>query len=219
MNNDEELSGGPDGVDRLALDQARLLYLPTGQNSDCFVDDYAGLEGSVPWHGDLDCNGVVDCRDVHWLDHFPGSRRCCMSDCLSVRICRADFDRNGEINIQDMSDFLSHFGLWETDPGYDPLYDFDYGDCAGVAACAGRGATDAVNSVDIQDFSTFLSTYGYTCGCFGASLTGGGESASMAGDSAGGTGEDPDFVEWVRQASPQEVLDWWAQYSGGSSGR
>lgn len=211
LNNDGMITGGATGADRVALNEARLLYLSGGAHRDCFVDHYAGLEGSAPYHGDLNCDSLVDCIDVRWLDHFDPTYPCCLTDCFEVRVCRADFDRSGSVGISDLTAILSKFGLCDTDAGYDSTFDFDYADCPAVTGTGcSTSATSGTDCIDISDLSTLLSTYGYDCSCFAPP-----PGAAFSGDQADSQGEDAAFIEWVRQASYDELMAWYADWVAG----
>jgi hypothetical protein len=211
---DLDNNGVVDNADLVAMDQARLLGLPAGDYRDCFVDHYAGLEGSVPWHGNLNCvdpaDQDADCADYHWLEHLlagPGLN-CCTTDCAAIAICRADFDHSGLVDFGELTQFLTAYGHSEGDPLYNPLYDFSYGDCPELPEeqdCNNGGMTDVANIIHINDLTILLAAYGRFCEC-------GGDSPAPNGPGGPDGGEDPEFVEWVRQATVEELLAWFEQW-------
>jgi hypothetical protein len=154
-----------------------------------FVDSYAGLEGSAPYHADVNCDMTVTSADVTLLESLiQFGITCCMEDCIVIDRCRADFDQNGAVGTPDLSALLQAYGRCYPDRLYLAQADFDFSGC-----------------VDLSDQALFLSVYGYPCPCFGSGFAG------PQGD--GGAG-DPEFVEWVRQATIEELLAWYQDWCG-----
>lgn len=99
-------------------------------------------------------------------------------------ILRADFDGSRIVDLQDLANFLACYGMPATCS--DSCFRKDI-DCSGI--------------VDLQDLAYVLSDYGLSCPI---GLQGGLEE----GNSMMSGPPDP-LTEWLRSASPEEVLDWW----------
>lgn len=97
--------------------------------------------------------------------------------------CPGDLDGNGSVGLSDLTFLLSFFGQSCDTYPYDPsIVDLDCN-----------------SSINISDLALLLSEFGNTC----TGLTGGGsEEDSMMTES------DP-LTQWLRSATPEEVLDWW----------
>lgn len=179
------------------------------------MDNFSGLEGSILWHGDWSCDNKIGCVDANlhrwFLANYP---ECCIGACPAPLACRADFDRDGAVGLQDLSNLLSSFGACEGDPLYNPLYDLVVNDCDAIDDIHNVCERDAENvdeCIQLEDLALMLSSYGLTCPCDGGGGGGGGGFAGFGG----GEGEDPEFVEWVRQATPEEILEWYEIWCAG----
>ena len=172
--------------DVAALDQARLLFLTGGAHRDCFADNHAGLEGSALYHGDLNCDGDVNCVDLDWLKFLveEGELTCCVTECQELTACRADFDRSGVVDLGDLGRLLAAFGPCEGEPGFDPVADLNFGDCDPVPECNNGPGGNADNCVNLIDLGIMLAVFGEPCSCFAGEGFGGQGAGAGGGTSA-----------------------------------
>ncbi len=108
-------------------------------------------------------------------------------DMGAFEACPGDVNGDGMVEISDMTALLACFGM----------------------ACAGDCCLADINcdgTVEIGDLTILLSHFGAPCGSFFGLVGGGGEESMNAANSL-----DP-LSEWLRSATPEEVLDWW--YAG-----
>ena len=150
----------------------------TYPGEDDFVDAYAGLEGSLWYHGDLDCDGGTDPNDYDLDDYdlealtFFVERECCPEDCNLYWIARVDIDRDGDVDLGDLAALLAAYGSVTEDPNYNPDADFDDD-----------------GDVDLADLAALLGAYGGTWGCSGP-----GDGDGAGGGGGGEGGEDGTIV-------------------------
>jgi hypothetical protein len=98
--------------------------------------------------------------------------------------CLGDINETNNVDLSDLSALLSCFG--------------------GGAACPGAccpADLDCNNVVDLQDLATILAHFGDVC-C----------ASAFAGRGDGGEGADDSLTQWLRSATPEEVLEWY--YAG-----
>jgi hypothetical protein len=144
VENDDDIDG--DDEDALSL------YIDSpGQ----FVSTYAGLQGSLSWHGDLDCSTEWDVYDVMAVRDLNG-HECCDMNCQGDA-CVADVNDDGTVDLRDLALLLAAYGTTTGDPGYDPELDFDQD-----------------GEVGLSDLSFLLAEYGNPCDCFSVPRGGGG---------------------------------------------
>lgn len=102
--------------------------------------------------------------------------------------CHGDFDFSGVVDISDLTFLLSCFGF--------PSCGLPTANCC-LADFDGNGV------VELQDLAFFLPNYGIDCKAVnGFAIGGGSENSSISGPS------NP-IADWLRSATPEEVLDWW----------
>ncbi len=122
---------------------------------NAYETEFPGLECSLWWHGDLNCDGERNEVDQGALAFFAGdpNKPCCQSDpnCAQYEACRADLDRSGWVDLPDLAGLLAAYGYCYPDPRYNPDADFD-----------------ASNCVDLLDLAHLLGVYGEQCDCFEA---------------------------------------------------
>jgi hypothetical protein len=120
-----------------------------------YAEEFPGLEGSLWWHGDLDCSGEIDGADVGAVAFFAGDpgNTCCQSDpeCAQYEVCRADLNRSGSVDLPDLAGLLAAYGSQQGDPNYNPDADLD-----------------SDEDVDLADLAWLLTEYGNPCDCFAA---------------------------------------------------
>ncbi len=154
--------------------------------------DMGNVNGVKPDNTDANDNNAIEQR-IPW-DFDPQTQRILPFEPAGCRVdigayedqCVCLGDSNGDrvVSLQDLAELLACYGLSVicTDGCY--IKDID---CSGT--------------VDLQDLGYLLSNFGMTC-C--SPLEGGnGFADSMSPDSS-----DP-LTEWLQQATPQEVVDWW----------
>lgn len=149
--------------------------------------------GSTPlialdWTDVNDANGYVEPMpwDLAVLDRQIGAN----VDMGAHEHCIGDVNGDNINDINDLSDFLSCYGF--------PTCVLPRPSC-----CLADFNEDGV--VEITDLAWLLSNFGVNCNAIEVNgLTGesgGGEQNSTMGDTA--------LIEWLQQAAPQEVIDWW----------
>ncbi|MBI5864842.1 MAG: hypothetical protein HZB38_10095 [Planctomycetes bacterium] len=161
-----------------ALNTGHNSFVP-GDFTD--VDDTLGTAFPIPW--DLDkgerilpiAGDVAPCR----VDMGVYEDQC---------LCVGDIDADYDVDIQDLANLLSCFGLPAPCPDGCCLRDLDCG-----------------SDVDLQDLAYLLSNFGYLTCC--RSYLQGGAFGGESQDSMSGS-FDP-LTEWLRSATPEEVLAWW----------
>jgi hypothetical protein len=121
--------------------------------------DYPGLEGSLWWHGDLNCDEYLDQVDEGALEFFAKDPPCCLYDaeCTEYQPCRADLDRSGVVELNDLNTLLATYGKCEGESGFNPDADFDNDGC-----------------VYLNDLQFLLTVYSQNCSCFDPGDSGGG---------------------------------------------
>jgi hypothetical protein len=139
-----------------------ILWHVVNDNQYDYEAEFPGLEGSLAWHGDLDCSYTIAKVDVGALAFFAGdpNNTCCLFDpeCGEYQPCRVDLDRSGEVGLDDLNILLATYGKCEGDPEFNPDADFDADTCVGLA-----------------DLNFLLGAYGQPCSCFDRGAEGGGE--------------------------------------------
>lgn len=153
------------------------------------VKDNGTMEPTTPWDREKDglrtlvLTSTTCDRIVDlgaWEECFPG-----------------DVDGNGTVDISDLTQLLSCFGVL---------------DCTSAPPCciadiAPTGAQCWDGVIDINDLALLLSKFGLSCPTAIPECSGFGENGMYGNASTSGP-TDP-LSEWLRSASPEEVLDWW----------
>ncbi len=110
-------------------------------------------------------------------------------DMGAFEACVGDFDDDNQVWLPDLALLLSCFG--QPCPGSCCLTDLN---CDGV--------------VDISDLGIFLAHNGSICTPPVSGFVGGGGEGEGGENSTFSNG-DEQLMEWLRSATPEEVLEWW----------
>ena len=137
FNNDEVITTADETAYNL------WTSMPSGQNS--YEEDFAGLEGGAPFHGDFDfsgtcCSAVDTARTTAFLD--LGDDGCCITSEPST-LCPGDLNDDFDVDLTDLATLLGNFGTTDVDRE--------------------DGDLDDDNDVDLNDLTQILSEYGTTC--------------------------------------------------------
>lgn len=110
-------------------------------------NDYAalfpGLEGSLSWHGDVNCDESIDQDDLTALEWLLADD-CCMKAC-QFRACYADIIESGQVDLSDLSQLLGNWGK--------------------TPATREDGDLTGDNVVNLDDLAEMLPSYGSFCDC------------------------------------------------------
>ncbi len=159
------------------------MILPDGTD----VNDNSTPEAVTPWDRDRGGPRVLNVgTSVPQRTVDMGA----WEECIA-----GDIDGNGVVELSDLTQLLACFGTL---------------DCTATPPCCiaditNGGALCWDGVVDISDLTLLLSQFGLACT---SNLTGGG---GEPGGESMMSGDDP-LNNWLRSATPEEVLDWW--YAG-----